>query len=296
MTSVPDAPGSHITWTGPVPRARVLLAAFEGWNDAGDAATLALAHLGEHWQASAFAELDPEDFYDFSTTRPQIRFDDDGTREIVWPTNAFSVAFPRGAGGEPLGEGTGIVLLSGIEPQLRWRTFCQQILTVAEATGVEMVLTLGALLAEVPHSRPVPVFGAAYEAEVVEELGLLPSRYEGPTGIVGVLHAAFREAGLRSASLWAAVPSYLPSAPSPKAALALVQKVTGVLEVGVDGTALEIATANYERSVDAAAHADDETSTYIGELEKRFDLDGGSWDAEPSLAEEIEEFLRDQDD
>ncbi|MCB1003644.1 MAG: PAC2 family protein [Acidimicrobiales bacterium] len=295
MTRSAPRPAPHVRWHGEPPPARVLLAAFEGWNDAGDAASLALAHLDDAWSGTSFADIDPEEFYDFSTTRPQVRFDDDDRREIVWPTNRCSFATPHGRSETTTADDAGVVLLRGVEPQLRWRTFCDQVLAVAEATKVDLVLTVGALLAEVPHSRPVPVFGAAYEDEVVEQLGLLPSRYEGPTGIVGVLHATCADAGLRSASLWAAVPSYLPSAPSPKAALALVRKITDVLDVGVDGTALEIATANYERSVDAAARDDDDTADYIAQLEQRFDEEGSSLDAEPTLADEIEAFLRDQD-
>ena len=189
----------------------VMVAAFEGWNDAGDAATQAVDHLWDAWGARRFASIDPEEFYDFTSTRPHVEIDDGRTRRVRWPVNEFGWAQPSGD--------TGVVLLRGVEPQLRWRTFCSQILTVAEAVGCRFVLTLGALLADVAHTRPTPVFGNAYDQHVIDALDLEPSYYEGPTGIVGVLHAECNEAGIDSASLWAAVPSYVPSSPSPKATL-----------------------------------------------------------------------------
>lgn len=270
-------------------RGPIVIVAFEGWNDAGDAATIALRHIEEHWGAEEFAFIDPEEFYDFSSTRPQVQIDDHGFREIIWPANRFSVATAPTAP-------TDAITLLGIEPQLRWRTFCRQVTGLAEHVGARMVVTLGALLAETPHSRPVQVFGAAYEAAAVKELGLLPSRYEGPTGIVGVLHAACLDAGLRSASLWAAVPAYLSSNPAPKAALALVNRTADLLELTIPTTELEIAAVSWEAQVQAAVDADDDTAAFVTALEERYDNDENAFDPDLSLADEIEQFLRDQRD
>src|SRR5215510_5368658 len=182
----PGAP--HLRWgERPELERPVLIAAFEGWNDAGDAATAAVSFLHDEWNARIVADLDAEEFFDFTSTRPRVEFDDQELRRIVWPANEFSV-------GTIPSNGRSVVLLRGVEPQLRWRTFCEHIIAAAEALEVELIVTLGALLAEVPHSRPVPIFGAAYADSVIDDLGLNPSRYEGPTGIVGVLHAACHEA------------------------------------------------------------------------------------------------------
>ncbi|MSX33508.1 MAG: PAC2 family protein, partial [Actinobacteria bacterium] len=206
----------HLRWTQPADvTGPVLLVAFGGWNDAGDSATTAIDYMAEQWGATTFADIDPEVFYDFTVTRPEVRVDFDGVRRIDWPKNEF-----RSAHATP--HGADVILLSGIEPQLKWRTFSEHVIGVALATNARMVVTLGALLAEVPHSRPVSVFGATYDEASTDALDLLPSRYEGPTGITGVLHNACREAGIPSAALWAAVPTYVPSSPSPKAALALI--------------------------------------------------------------------------
>ncbi len=260
-----------------------MVAAFEGWNDAGDAASSALAWFADRWDATPFAEVDPEEFYDFTATRPEVRITDGG-RVIDWPRNELSVTHLPGTGRD-------VVLLQGVEPQLRWRTYCAQVLEVAEDLGASMVVSLGALLAEVPHSRPVNVVGTAYEQEVVARLGLSPSRYEGPTGIVGVLHAACRDAGVASASLWATVPTYVPGAPSPKATLALVAKTAELLGEPVVTTDLEIATASYERQIDELVADDDETAAYVAALEERHDTELA--EAEPGeLVEEVERFLR----
>ncbi len=282
-------PLEHVRWTGePELRSPVLLAAFEGWNDAGNAATIALRHLNDKWGTETFAAIDPEEFYDFSTTRPTVRFDRSGEREIVWPMNAFAAG--RGVDGE----GLDVIMLVGTEPQLRWRTFCRQVIGLAQRFRTRLVLTLGALLADVPHSRPVSVFGTANDDAVIDELGLLPSRYEGPTGIVGVLHAACRDAGLKSASLWAATPTYLPNAPSPKAALALVHKTSELLRIEVPTTELEVATVEYERQVDEAVRSDEDTIAYVSQLERDYDQSGDPWDNARSLVEEVERYLREQ--
>lgn len=272
------------------PRLRrpVMLCAFEGWNDAGDAASFATRYLGERWGTRPFADVDPEEHFDFTSTRPRVQLVDGHQREIVWPTVEFS------AGSIP-GTDRDVILVEGSEPQLRWRAFCDQVVEVATTYQVELVVTLGALLAEVPHSRPVSVIGTAVDDDLITRLGLARSSYEGPTGIVGVLADACARAGLASASLWAAVPTYVPGAPSPKAALALVERLGGLLDVGVVATDLEIATAEYERQIDELVAEDDETADYVAGLEARFDAgetdDDDLTDAS-SLVEEVERFLR----
>jgi proteasome assembly chaperone (PAC2) family protein len=276
--------------------APVLVAAFEGWNDAGDAASSAARYLLEQWGGTLIAEIDPEEFYDFTVTRPRVQLDEDGLREIVWPATEVHAAKIPGSGAD-------VVLLLGAEPQLRWRTFCEQVTGLATEMGARLVVVLGALLAEIPHSRPVPVVGTAYEPAVVADLGLRPSTYEGPTGIVGVLHRACQDAGLPSASLWATVPSYVPGAPSPKAALALVERTAALLDTWVPTTDLEIAAASYERQINELVEADEETSSYVSSLEQRHDAEAGGT-AHPVLdataldpaafVEEVERFLRDR--
>ena len=276
----------HVRWSGrPHLDQPVLVAAFEGWNDAGDAASGAARWLRDRWDAKPFADIDAEEFYDFTSTRPHVRLTRGLEREIVWPVNQFSAATTPGAD---------IVLLVGAEPQLRWRTFCAQVVSVATSLGVRMVVTLGALLADVAHSRPVSVIGTAYDADVVHRLGLQQSTYEGPTGIVGVLHDACRRSGLASASLWAAVPTYVPGAPSPKATLALVERTGQLLELDVRPTDLEAAAEEYERQINELVSGDEETAAYVAQLEERYDR-GGDDDEAPSadsLIEEVERFLR----
>jgi proteasome assembly chaperone (PAC2) family protein len=294
---------SHLHWANqPVLHEPVLIAAFAGWNDAGDAATTAIGHLARRWDATAFATVDAEPFYDFSSTRPLVRLDDHGERSVVWPGNEFAAASP----------GRDVVLLEGIEPQLQWRTFCEQVVDVARTVGARMVVTLGALLTETPHTKPTVVFGTTEDADLRTRLGLQTSDYQGPTGIVGALHVACREAGLQSASLWAAVPTYVSGATSPKAALALVERVGELLSVPVPVTDLQIAAASYERQIDELVRQDDDLAGYVAQLEERYDdqtdefdedddededdidappLDAGGGDA---LVAEVERFLREQ--
>src|SRR5947209_14065561 len=268
----------------------VLVAAFEGWNDAADAATTAARFLRDHWAARQFAEIEPEEFYDFSATRPQVRLVDGLTREIVWPANElYAAALP--------GNERDVVVLLGVEPGLKWRTFSSQVVDIGRELGVEMFLTLGALLADVPHTRPVRVTGTAADADLVQRLGLQRSRYEGPTGIVGVLHDAFSKAKVPSASLWAAVPHYVAATPSPKATLALVERAAELLGSSVPTTALEIAAASYERQVSEVVESDDDVSEYVHRLEESSD-EGDDDDIElatgESLAADFERYLREQ--
>jgi proteasome assembly chaperone (PAC2) family protein len=282
----------YVRWENrPKLRRPVLVAAFEGWNDAADAATSAARFLRDHWAARQFASIDPEVFYDFSAVRPQVHLVDGLTREIAWPANELFAASNPGSEHD-------VVVLLGVEPGLRWRTFCSEIVGVAADLNVELFITLGALLADVAHTRPVRVTGTAADPELVERLGLQRSRYEGPTGIVGVLHDAFSKASVPSASLWAAVPHYVAATPSPKAALALVERASELLGSNVPTTALEIAAASYERQVSEVVESDDDVSEYVHRLEETSDDDGDDVELPTgdALAAEFERFLREQGD
>src|SRR6266566_6305364 len=233
-----------------------LIAAFRGWNDGGQGASLAGAYLAQAWAAERFAEIESEDFYDFQATRPMVSLVAGVTRRIDWPENTFLHA--------PLpGGGRDAIILLGVEPNLRWRTFCEHVTTLATTFEVELVITLGSLLADVPHTRPAPVTGSATDPELIERLGLQASRYEGPTGVVGVLHDACREANIPSVSLWAAVPHYVSLAPSPRAALALVRRFGELIKVDIDLDELEQASSEYSEQVSEAVSTDTETAQYV---------------------------------
>jgi len=217
-------------------RAPALVCAFTGWNDAGDAASSALSFLGTSLGATRFAQIDPEEFYDFQTVRPNVKLTAGAIREIIWPAvEVFVAHVPRAP--------RDLILLGGPEPSFRWRTFTSVITDLAEALGVQLVVSLGALLADVPHSLPVQISGSTTDPQLSERLGLGPTGYEGPTGIVGVLQSACVDAGFPAASLWASVPHYVAAAPNPKAALALLRRLEGVVGVSVDGSELETAAA-----------------------------------------------------
>jgi predicted ATP-grasp superfamily ATP-dependent carboligase len=267
----------------------VLIAAFRGWNDGGQGASLAGAYLARAWAAQEFATIDPESFYDFQATRPMVSLVDGYTRKIEWPENSFLHA--------PLpGGGRDAIILLGVEPNLRWRTFSELITGLAKDLGVELVLTLGSLLADVPHTRPAPVTGSATDPELIDKLGLQASRYEGPTGMVGVLHDACSRAGLKSASLWAAVPHYVSLTPSPRAAKALVDRLSDVLGADVDTAELDEAAEAYAQQVSEAVAADEETSAYVQDLERRVDeLEESDIPSGDALAAELTRFLREQD-
>lgn len=268
----------------------MLVAAFRGWNDGAQGASLAASYLAQAWSADRFGDLDPEEFYDFQATRPHVALEDGYTRRIEWPENAlFHAQIPeleRDA-----------VLLLGVEPNLRWQSFCGEIVELSRELGIELVITLGALLADVPHTRPAPVTGSASDPKLIEELGLAHSRYEGPTGIVGVLHDFFRRAELPSASLWAAVPHYASLAASPKAALALCTRLGGLLGVELELDDLERAAQAYEEQVSEAVAQDEETAAYVHELERRRDALGGEFDlpSGESLAAELTRYLREHE-
>ena len=274
-------------------RAPALVCAFKGWNDAADAASTALQFVGTSLSADRFAGIDPEEFYDFQATRPTIRLTEGRSREVVWPeVEIYEARVPRAP--------RDLVLLAGAEPSMRWRSFCSLIVELAEALGVQMVVTLGSLLADVPHTRPVAITGLASDDDLVERLGLNASSYEGPTGITGVLHSACAEASIPSASLWAAVPHYVAAAPNPKAALALVRKLEGLVGVSVDASELESAAGDYERQVNLAVQSDPDVQAFVERLEEAADdsppLDPGQVPSGDKLAREFQRFLRQRGD
>jgi proteasome assembly chaperone (PAC2) family protein len=267
----------------------VLVAAFRGWNDGGQGASLAAEHLTTAWDAERFADLDPEGFFDFQATRPRVSLVDGVTRRIEWPENTFFHARIDGD--------RDVVLLVGNEPNVRWRTFTELVVGLAKDLGIELVITLGALLADVPHTRPSPVTGAASDPELVERMGLQTSRYEGPTGIVGVLHDACKEAGLPSVSLWAAVPHYVSLAPSPRAALALCGRLGSILETRVDVSELEEMVDGYTSHVSEAVASDEDAAAYVDELEQRADvIEESDLPSGDTLAAELTRFLREREE
>jgi predicted ATP-grasp superfamily ATP-dependent carboligase len=272
-------------------RAPALVCAFKGWNDAGDAASAALSFLGSSLGATRFARIDPEEFYDFQATRPKVRFTEGQSREIEWPeVEIFAARVPRAP--------RDLVLISGAEPSMRWRTFTTLIVDLAEALGTQLVVSLGALLADVPHSRPVSISGLSSDPALTDRLHIAPTSYEGPTGIVGVLQDACSRAGLPSVSLWASVPHYVAAAPNPKAALALVRNLEQLVGVSVDAGELESAAGDYERQVNLAVQSDPDVQAFVERLEQAVEeeeaeegvaLDVPSGDV---LAREFQRFLR----
>lgn len=296
----------HVRWLSePALRTPTLVAAFTGWNDAGDAASTAVRTLVERWGASALAEVDPEPFTDFATVRPHVRLEE-GRRRIVWPTvGLWSASTPGGD----------VVLALGPEPALRWKLFCRQFLAVTERFEINMALHLGALLADVPHTRPVHVIGTASDPGVVDRFDLQPSRYEGPTGIVGVLADALSRGGVATASLWAAVPGYAQQIPSPKASLALVERTCNLLGTPPPTDGLAGAASDYDARIAALIADDEDLVEYVARLEAMVDeaddddpfAEGDDDSAAPpsgsaedvdadELVAEVERFLRDRDD
>ncbi|TMM19526.1 MAG: PAC2 family protein [Actinobacteria bacterium] len=270
-------------------RAPALVCAFQGWNDAGDAASSAVAFLASSLQASRFARVESEEFFDFQSNRPCIRFTDAGKREISWPgVEVYEARAPKAP--------RDLVLVQGIEPSMRWRAFCTQLIDLAEALGVQLVVSLGALLGDTPHTRPVALTGHASDPALVARLEMQSSSYEGPTGIVGVLHTACVEAGLPSASLWASVPHYVAAATNPKAALALLRSAERLVGVSVDVSKLESAAADYERQVGLAVQSDPDIQAFVERLEQAAENDQDASPGEvPSgdvLAREFQRFLR----
>jgi len=282
-------------------RRPLLVAAFSGWNDAGDAATGVADWLVRRQDPRRIAYIDPDEHVDYQSHRPQIELVDGVTRAVTWPANdCFAVALPE----------RDLVVLRGIEPNVRWRSFCNAVLAVARETDCEMVVTIGALLGDVPHTRPVRVTGTASDPTLVTGLELRRSQYEGPTGIVGVLHDACRAAGVATASLWAPVPHYVSSPPNPPATRALLEHLAVLAGIELDLSGLDQLVDLWRVQVDHAIREDDEVSSYVRELEGRLDADdagergiilgghpagGGTVPDAEELAAEVEQFLREQD-
>jgi proteasome assembly chaperone (PAC2) family protein len=271
-------------------RAPALVCAFKGWNDAGESASSALTFMGASLEAKRFATIDPEEFLDFQSVRPNVKLVDGLSRAIEWPEwEVYEARIPRAP--------RDLILLSGPEPSMRWQTFSNAVVELAEALGVQLVVQLGALLADVPHTRPVSVTGQASDLGLIERMDLQPPTYEGPTGIVGVLHAACADAGMPAASLWAAVPHYVAVSPNPKGALAILRRLETLVGVTVDASDLEEAASDYDRQVSRAVDLDPDVQAFVERLERAADEEEGDTDPEqlPSgdlLAREFQRFLR----
>lgn len=264
----------------------IVVAAFEGWNDAGDAASSAIEHLQLTWDASPLSEIDPDPYYDFQVSRPTVKLVEGVTRQVTWPTTRLSVCRPPGCEHD-------IVLIHGIEPNMRWKAFCSELMEQITGIGARTVVTLGALLADAPHTRPVPVTGTAYDEDSAERYELERSQYEGPTGIVGILQDACVRAGIPAISFWAAVPHYVSQPPSPKATLALLHRVEEALDVEVPLNNLPEQAEEWENTVSEMAEEDEDVRNYVRALEERGDaevkLTETSGDA---IAAEFERYLR----
>jgi proteasome assembly chaperone (PAC2) family protein len=269
----------------PVLRSPVAIAAFEGWNDAADASTAAIEHLEQVWSAKTVAELDPEEFYDFQVNRPTVTQSEGEDRRIEWPTTRFAVASPAEAERD-------VVLIRGIEPSTRWRTFCENVLEVCHSLEVSRIVLLGGLLADVPYTRSLPISGSASDQNDIERFSLTPTRYEGPTGIVGVLHDACRKAELDAVSFWVHVPHYANNPPCPKATLALLNRMEDVLDLPVPMADLAEEADEWEKRVRAAAEQDAELGEYVRELEERVGDEGIQPLSGDEIAQEFEKYLR----
>ena len=261
----------------------VVVAAFEGWNDAGDAASAAVEHLERVWQARTIASFDPEDYYDFQVNRPVVSFGEDGRRNTTWPTTRLSVAR---AGDRD------VILVRGIEPNMRWRSFCGELISLAHDLGAAQMVTLGALLADAPHTRPVPVTATSSDPGLARQLNLEASRYEGPTGIVGVLQESCAQVGLPAISFWAAVPHYVAQPPCPKATLALLRSVEDLLDTPVPLGELPEEARAWERGVDELSAEDSEIAEYVRSLEESKDTADLPEASGEAIAREFEKYLR----
>jgi len=291
----------HVSWLADIDEVTltnpVVVAAFTGWNDAGDSASTAIRTMIETTGATALAEIDPEPFTDFATVRPVVRLDGERNRSIVWPTTGvWSASLP----------GTDVILVLGPEPALRWRTFCEQIAGITRRFNSRMAFTLGALLADVPHTRPTQIIGTASDATLIDRFDLERSRYEGPTGIVGVLHDSLSKSGLPTASLWAAVPGYAAQLPSPRATYALLDRLCSMMGTPAPVATVSAQIADYDAKVAAMIADDEDLVTYVSRLEEIVDEMNGDTDADlddrgitnadpEHLADEVEQFLRNRD-
>lgn len=272
----------------PVLRSPVLIAAFEGWNDAADAASGVVDHLLRVWDTRMVAVIDPEDFYDFQVNRPVVGTDESGMRRITWPSTQLSVCSPPGALRD-------VILLRGIEPNMRWRQFCAELLAGADELGAQMVVTLGALLADTPHTRPIPVSGTTTEPELADRLKLEQSNYEGPTGIVGVFQDACVRTDMPAVSFWAAVPHYVAQPPCPKATLALLGQLEDLLEISIPLGDLPEESRAWERGVDELSEEDEEIGDYVRALEETRDTAELPEASGEAIAREFERYLKRRD-
>ena len=264
----------------------VMIAAFEGWTDAGEAASSALEHLELTWDAEPLTSFDPEEYYDFQVTRPHVLLTDGVIRKIEWQTTRLSIA-------QLPGTGRHVVLVNGIEPNLRWRAFCAELLGHVERLGVTKVVTLGSLMTDTPHTRPTPVSGVSFDAASAGELRVEPTNYNGPTGIVGVFQNACVQAGIPAISFWASVPHYVSQARVPKATVALLHRVEEVLDVEVPLGALPEQAEEWERTVSEMAEADDEVREYVRQLEEQAEADTALPEASgDTIAADFERYLR----
>ncbi|MFE9663575.1 PAC2 family protein [Streptomyces sp. NPDC005955] len=266
----------------------VMVAAFEGWNDAGDAASTAVAHLDREWKGEVFAALDAEDYYDFQVNRPTVWLDG-GVRKITWPTTRLSVV--RVGGDKP----RDLVLVRGIEPSMRWRSFCNELLGFAHELGVELVVILGALLGDTPHTRPVPVSGVTSDPDLARTMDLEETKYEGPTGIVGILQEACTHAGVPAVSLWAAVPHYVSQPPNPKATLALLNRLEDLIDLRIPLGELPEDARAWQLGVDQLAAEDSEVAEYVQTLEEARDTAELPEASGEAIAREFERYLRRRD-
>ena len=273
-------------------RRPVLVAAFGGWNDAGDAASTAVEHLSLTWEATDLYDIDPDDYYDYQSSRPTVRQNGGVMRRLEWPSTGISFCRVPAATSD-------LVLVLGVEPNFRWRSFCQEIIDMAFALNVERVVTLGSLLADTPHTRPVPITGSAYSTEAVKKYGLTESKYEGPTGITGVLNQMFIQAGVPAISLWASVPHYLGHPPNPKATLALLHRLEEIIETPIPLGMLPEQAQEWEESISDMLSDDEDMAAYVRELEEREDSGADDDATDPltevdgdTLAAEFERYLR----
>ncbi|MDF1479938.1 PAC2 family protein [Leifsonia sp. H3M29-4] len=267
---------------------RLLVVAFEGWNDAGEAASGAVRTLKEQLDVYPIAEVDPEDYFDYQFNRPSVAVDEEGNRRLVWP--GVTIYGPtRPNSGEP---GSNVYLLLGTEPSRGWKTFVSEILEVVQANEIEAIVFLGALLADVPHSRPISVFTSSENREVRQQFGMERSSYEGPVGILSVLGDAAEKAGIRTVSIWASVPHYVHNAPSPKATLAIIDKLEEIIDVVIPRGDLVTESAAWESGIDALAGDDDDMASYIEQLEQARDTVDSPEASGEAIAQEFERYLR----
>lgn len=266
-------------------RKPIMLAAFEGWNDAGESATGAINHLLASWSHHKLATVDPEEYYDFQVNRPSIKVDERVVREIIWPnTVLFEVSTPH--------LDHDFVIVKGIEPSMKWRTFAQELLDIADDYEVSMSITLGALLSDTPHTRPITVTGSGAHPDVASRLGIEISKYEGPTGIIGVLQDAAYTRGIDAVSLWASVPHYVSTPPCPKASLALINALEDFLDISIPQGDLPERASSWETQVNQMAAEDSEVGDYVKQLESSKDAADLPAATGESIAREVERFLR----